>query len=116
VAITLGKDATLSVGGNIASVRNVTWTANARTFDVDEYGVRESAAYSTGYDYAVSFEFNDDGDLDGSLLFDGTDVTISGGQGAWSFLGIVTGISETDSIDGVVTYQVECRGTRGGLR
>lgn len=114
--ITLGKDATLAVGGVIASVRNVQWNAAARTIDVDEYGVRASAVYSTGYDYAVSFEFNDDDDLDGSLLTQGTPVTISGGIGSWSFLGVVTAISESDTLDGVVTYQVECRATREGLR
>jgi hypothetical protein len=114
--ITLGKDATLSVGGVIASVRNVTWSGAARTIEVEEYGVRQAAAYSTGFEYALSFEFNNSDDLNGLLLIDGTPVTVSGGEGAWSFPAIVTGITETDSLDGVVTYQVECRGTREGLR
>lgn len=114
--ITLGKDASLSVGGVIASVRNVTWSGSARTIEVEEFGVRQAAAYPVSFEYAVAFEFNDDDDLNGLLLIDGTPVTVSGGQGAWSFPAVVTGITETDSLDGVVTYQVECRGTREGLR
>lgn len=116
MAITLGKAATLTVGGAIASVRNVQWNASARTIEVDEFGVRTSAAYSTGWEAAVSFEINDDSDMDLDLLLDGTLVQVSGGEAGWSFDAIVTSINETNPIDGVTTWQVECRLTRSGLR
>jgi hypothetical protein len=116
VAITLGKDATLTVGGAIASVRNVTWTGSARTIDVEEFGVRAAAVYSTGYESSVSFEFNDSVDLSLTQLTLGTLVSVSGGQGGWSFNAVVVNVSETNPIDGVTTWQVECRLTRTGLR
>lgn len=116
MAITLGKLATLTVGGAIASVRNVTWNATARTIDIEEYGSREAAVYSTGWEASVSFEINDDSDMDLDVLLDGTLVQVSGGEAGWSFDAVVTGVSETNPIDGVTTWQVECRLTRSGLR
>lgn len=116
MAITLGKEATLTVGGAIASVRNVQWQASARTIDVDEFGVRAGYVYSIGWDAAVSFEINDDADVDIDLLTDGTLVAVSGGEAGWSFDAIVAGISESNPLDGVTTWQVECRLTRTGLR
>jgi hypothetical protein len=41
---------------------------------------------------------------------------VSGGSGNWSFPAVVTGISETFSVDGVATFTVECKMTRQGLR
>lgn len=116
MAITLGKDATLTVGSAIGSVRNVQWSAQARTIDVEEFGVRLAHAYSTGYEASVSFEAIDSADIDLTKLTLGTLVSVSGGNAGWSFDAIVTGISETNPLDGVAAYQVECRLTRSGLR
>jgi hypothetical protein len=109
--ITLGKDCAVSCGGNIASARSVTFTETARTIDVEEFGNRQAAVYSVGYDVSVSIEFNNSDDC--SALFDslqsGTSIQVSGGAGAWSFLAVVTSLSETDSIDGVATFTVEAK-------
>lgn len=114
--ITLGRTATLTVGGAIASIRNVQWSAAARTIDVEEFGVRAAAAYSTGWEGAVSFEALDSSDIAISTLTNGTLVAVSGGNAGWSFDAIVTSISEANPLDGVTSYQVECRLTRSGLR
>lgn len=116
MAITLGKEAALTVGGAIGSVRNVQWSASARTIDVEEFGVREMAAYSIGWEASVSFEFIDDGDLSAADLYSGETVNVSGGGGGWAFDAIITSISETNPIDGVTTYQVECRLSNSLLR
>ena len=116
MAITLGKTATLTVGGAIASIRNVQFSASARTIDVEEFDVRASAAYSIGYEASVSFEALDSSDIDISKLTQGTLVAVSGGNAGWSFDAIVTSISESNPLDGVTSYQVECRLTRSGLR
>ena len=116
MAITLGKEATLTVATGVASVRNVQWQGAARTIDVEEFGVRAAAAYSIGWEASVSFEINDDADVGIDLLTDGTLVLVSGGEAGWSFDAIVTGISETNPLDGVTTWLVECRMTRSGLR
>lgn len=118
MAILLGKDATISVNGAVVGVRNVTWSETARTIDVEEYGNRVKAVYSTGYDATVSMELNDNGSVGGAFghLQNGTEVTVSGGGGGWAFPAVVTSIQETDSIDGVVTYQIECKITISGLK
>jgi hypothetical protein len=118
VAITLGKDCTVSAGGTIASARNVSFTQTARTIDIEEYGSRYASVYSTGHDVSVSIEFNDVSDsaaLNTAFLA-GTDITVSGGAGAWSFPAVVTGITESDPVDGVATFTVEARVTRQGLK
>jgi hypothetical protein len=118
LAITLGKDCTVDVDGQVAGVRSVTFTESARTIDVNEFGSRYSSVYSTGFDASVSIELNDD-DAVGTLitaLQDGTEVTVSGGMGGWSFPAVVTGVSESCPIDGVVTYTIEARITKEGLR
>ncbi len=116
MAITLGKDATLTVGGAITSVRNVTWNASARTIEIEEYGSREQAVYSTGWAATVSFEINDSANLDLTKLTNGTLVAVSGGTGGWVFNAVVTSITETNPLDGVTSYSVECALTRSGLR
>lgn len=118
MAITLGKDATVSVGGSIVGVRNVTFSSAARTIDIDEYGSRFVSVYQTGRDGSLSMEVNDDTGIStiASALNNGTEVTVSGSPGGWSFPAVITSLSSTASIDGVVTFQVEAKMTRSGLR
>jgi hypothetical protein len=116
VAITLGKDCSISLGGNIASARSVTITETARTIDVEAFGSRLVEVYNTGYDATVTVELNDASDINLGLLENGSTIAVSGGSGGWSFLAVVTGISETFSVDGVATFSVECKMTRQGLR
>jgi hypothetical protein len=118
LAITLGKDCTVSFGTTIASARNVTFSETARTIDINEFGVRYSSVYSTGYDATVSVELNDSADADGlfTTLQNGDEVAISGGAGSWSFTAVVTGISESCPIDGVATFTIEAKMTKDGLR
>ena len=118
MAITLGKDCSVSVGSNIVSARSVTLTESARTIDVNQFGSRYAAVYSTGYDASVSVEFNDSSDASGlfTSLHNGDLVSVTGGAGSWSFDAVVTGLSETASVDGVATFTVEARLTIDGLR
>ena len=118
MAITLGKDCSISVGGNVASARNVTISGSARTIDIEEFGSRVNAVYSVGYDATVSVELNDSADAAGFFdqLQNGGDITVSGGSGGWSFPAVITGISETFSVDGVATFTIEARMTTTGLR
>jgi hypothetical protein len=116
LAITLGKDATLTVGTSVTSVRNVEWTATARTLDVEEYGSRYATAYSTGWDASVSFEVLESSECQLARLTAGELVAISGGVGSWSFDAIITSVSESNPLDGVTSYQVEARMTRASLR
>lgn len=110
MAITLGKNCTISLdGGNIASARNVTLTESARTIDVNPYGSRYAAVYSTGYECTVSVELNDSADLGTAFakMHSGGMFEVSGGAAGFSFFAVMTGISETDPIDGVATFTLE---------
>jgi hypothetical protein len=119
VAITLGKDATISIGGvPPVGVRNVTWSSTARTIDIEPYGVRAHPVYSVGFDATLQMELNDGASV-GTLitaLNDGTQVTVSGGVGAWSLYAVITSVTESASVDGVITFQVEAKGTQNGVR
>lgn len=118
MAITLGKDCTVSVGGTSTSARNVSFTATAKTIDVEQFGSRASAVYSTGWDATVSVEFLDSGECSAvrAALISGALMSVSGGAGGWSFDAVVTNVSETDPIDGVATFTVEAKLTLAGLR
>ena len=114
MAITLGKDCTISLdGGTILSARNVTLTETARTIDVNPYGSRYAGVYSTGYECSVSVELNDSSDLGTafSKMHSGGTFMVAGGAGGFSFLAVMTGISESDPIDGVATFVLEGRMT-----
>lgn len=114
MAITLGKDCTIRLdGGTITSARNVTLTESARTIDVNPYGSRYAATYSTGYECTVSVELNDAADLGTAFqkMHSGGTFEVSGGASGFSFIAVLTGITETDPIDGVATFTLEGRMT-----
>jgi hypothetical protein len=50
------------------------------------------------------------------MITGGTEITVSGGAGSWSFPAVVTGASESASIDGVAAFTVEAQMTRTGTR
>jgi hypothetical protein len=118
MAITLGKDCTISIGGGaVTGVRNVTLTETARTIDINPFGSREASVYQTGYDCSVSVELNDSESLGSAFsnMHTGTPVGVSGGAGGFSFMAVITGISESDPIDGVATFTIDAKMTDRSL-
>ena len=110
MAITLGKDCFVSLGGGtVLSARNVTLSESARTIDVNPYGSRYAATYNTGYDCTVSVELNDVAGLGTAFekMHTGGTFQVFGGAAGFSFIAVMTGISETDPIDGVATFTIE---------
>jgi hypothetical protein len=95
----------------------VTLTESARTIDVNAYGSRYAAVYSTGYDVSVSVELNDAADLGTAFqkMHTGGTFQVSGGAAGFSFLAVLTGISESDPIDGVATFMLEAKMTDPAL-
>ncbi len=118
MAITLGKDCSITIGGAISGVRNVTLTETARTIDINPFGSREASVYSTGYDCSVSVELNDSAALGNAFsnMHTGTPVQVTGGAGGFSFLAVITGISESDPIDGVASFTIDAKITDRSLR
>lgn len=120
MAITLGKNASLSLGvlAPVVGVTDVQWSAEVRTIEIEEFGSREVAVYPTGYGETITFTVNDDSSA-GTVMAAmkaGTEVTISGGVGGWSMKAVITSVSESDPLDGVCTLSVTARRTRTGTR
>jgi hypothetical protein len=118
LAITLGKDCSISVGGAVVGVRDVQLSAAARTIEVEEYGSRYVAVYQTGFSETVTIELNDNASVSGLVahLTAGTAFTVSGGQGGWNFPAVVTGLSESNPLDGVATLTITAQRTKLGWR
>lgn len=119
MAITLGKDCSIALdGGLVFSARNVQLSESARTIDVNAYGSRYAGVYSTGYECTVSVELNDSDDLGSAFdrLHTGTSFTVFGGAGGFSFQAVLTGIQESDPVDGVASFVLEGKMTHPGIR
>lgn len=119
MAIQLGKDCAISVDGvTLLSARVVNVQRTARTIDVNEYGSRQVTSYPTGYETTVTVEVNDIDHADAAKpgIIDGLkfDLVSAGGSGLVMPC-IVTSMSETQPVDGVVTYTIEARLTRFGI-
>lgn len=115
--ITLGKDCSISFGGTVTGVRNVTLTESARTIEVNRFGSRYAGTYNTGYECTVSVELNNSTGLSDvfTKMHTGGTFTVSGGAGGFTFLAVMTSITETDPIDGVATFVLEGRMTDPAL-
>lgn len=112
MAISLGRDFTLSVaGGTVAGVRDVTISETATELTFQPYGSRSSFTYTTGYAVQLSFETIDDGwfATGNTLLESGeqTPVVITAPDGgtAWAFNAVVTSMTDGQPLDGARTIQ-----------
>ena len=117
MAITLGRDCTLTVGGStVVEVRQVTADETVTEQEFTPYGSRESHVYPTAYGLSVSFETIDDSQAGtfASYAENGTEVAVAGT--GFSFTGVVTSISENQNLDGVRTISVTIKRTYSGLR
>lgn len=119
MAITLGKDCTLSVGPEggspvaVIGVRNVTAEQSVTEQEFVPYGSRVSVVYPTAYATTVSLETIDD-QAEVSTNFvnwleqgDKVDVVGTG----FAFTGVVTSVSDSQPLDGVRTFSVTIRQT-----
>lgn len=118
MAITLGKDVSISLGGNIASAKSATLTETARTISIERYGSRLDEVYSTGRSASVSITLNDGSDATAlfTKLQSGQSITVSGGSGGWSFPAVVTSVGESCSVDGVCEFTIEAQLTKENLK
>ncbi len=116
MAIVLGRDCTLSIGGStVVGVRNVSFTVTSDEETFTPYGSRFSFSFPTSIEYAVSFESNDDASSSLiSTLEDGTEVSIS--VAGLTFTAVVVSVSITQPLDGVETYNVALKRTYIGAR
>lgn len=117
MAITLGRNTSVSVDGNLVSARNLTISYTAKLIDVNAANERMVQSYNCGYDATLSAEVNDPSDASGAIssIQSGSVVSCSGGASGISFQGVVTSVTETAPVDGVATVVIEARQGRPGL-
>lgn len=115
MAITLGKDCTLSINGNaVVGVRNVTAEESVTEQEFTEYGSRLSRVYPTAYSLSVSIETIDDAFDFPAALEAGTELAVVGT--GFSFTGVVTSVSDSQPLDGPRSFSVTMKRTYAGLR
>ena len=108
MAILLGRDATITVGGvTVAGVRDSTVDSRATTVEVQPFGQRQRFSYSTGHSISLSIDVIDDTAIPSLLaaLQAGTVVTVAV-SGYSSFAAVVTGVNDAQPLDGVRAWTV----------
>jgi hypothetical protein len=112
VAISLGREFTLSIAGSeVAGVRDTTVNETANEITFQPYGSRQVFTYTTGYSLDLSFETIDSAwfAAGGALLESGEQtpviITDTASSTVWSFNAVVTSISDGQPLDGVRSVQ-----------
>jgi hypothetical protein len=116
VAIVLGRDCTLDIGGSVAGVREVTYTGTAEEIQYQPYGSRDVFRYTTGYSQEVTVESIDDSFLSDAkdYLASGEDVSVSGT--GFTFNAVVVSVNARQPLDDVCSFTVVFKVTNEGLR
>lgn len=117
MAISLGKSATVSIGGVTVGARDVTVDESATELEFGIHGVRDRYVYTSGYTLSVQAEFIDD---TASALFTslqaGTQISVTVTPGGGAFTAEVTNVSQGSTLDGLTTWRVTAKKTYPGLR
>ncbi len=116
MAIVLGRDCSISVGGStVTGVRSVTFNVTSDEESFVPYGSRFQFAFPTSIEYSVSFETNDDSSS-GFInnLEDGDELSIT--VAGMTFTGVVVSVSINQPLDGVESYSVALKRTYIGTR
>lgn len=117
MAISLGKAATVSIGGITAGARDVTVDESAQELEFGVYGVRDRFVYTTGYTLQVQVELIDDA---ATQLFpalqSGAEIAVTVSPGGGAFVAVVTNVSQSSTLDGLTTWRVTAKKTFPGLR
>ncbi len=107
MAVALGKDCTISVGGTaLGAVRSVTWVQSAKEVEVHPFGTKSVCKWSCGYEASVDIEFIEDPGY-GGMLGTGETVSISGSGYSGTF--VITNIARSEPLDDVVTVVVTAK-------
>lgn len=116
MAILLGRDCSITAGGNSVSVRDVTLTETADEITVKPFASRDVFTYSTGYSLEVSAEGIDDTFYVSAVGWceSGETVVISGT--GFSFDAVCVSVSMRQPLDDVCSYTAVFRRTNSGYR
>lgn len=112
----LGRDCTISVGGDSEGVRSVTASESTEEITVKPFGGRCIYTYTTGYLVEVQVESIDSGFRDSMIGYceSGAAIQISGT--GFTFCGVVASVTNTQPLDDVCTYVVTLKVTSQSYR
>ena len=119
MAISLGRDCLIAFGGiPVPGVRDVTLDLATTSIQVDPFGSRANASYSTGYVYSITI---DTVDSDAAIAAAG--FAVSGETIAVTATGlpsglvfIVSGVGDAQPLDGLRAFSISLAQSIGGLR
>lgn len=115
MAIILGKDCSLTIGGtDVVGVRSVTADESVSEYEFTQYATRLTYTYPTAYHIEVQIETNDDNYPFYSYLESGAELDVNGT--GFSFTGVVVSVSDSQPLDGARTLNVVMKKTFPGLR
>lgn len=107
MAITLGKDCSVSIDGTAVGARDVSISYDVATIEINEWMTTQRAKYPIGYGGKITVETIDDTDVTGLITnLMGTGATVSVSAGNISFSGIITGITENTGLNDVRSFTV----------
>ena len=114
MAITLGKDTSVSVGGTLYSARNLSISYSAKLVEIEAIDSFAVGSIATGYDASMSCEINDPAEAGGSInaIVAGNSISCGGGAAGMGFTGVITSVTESAAVDGVATVVIEAKQTR----
>lgn len=107
MAITLGKNCSVSIDGAAVGARDVSISYDVQTIEINEWMIAQRAKYPIGYSGKITVETIDDADVNGLITnLTGTGSTVSVSAGSISFTGIITSITENTNLNDVRSYTV----------
>lgn len=119
MGISLGKDCSISFDGiPVPGVRDVSVDLQASTLQIDAYGARASASYSTGYSYSLTIDTIDDAAAvtAANLAVSGDTVAVTATGLPSGLVFIVTGVGDGQPLDGLRAFSISLEQSMGGLR
>lgn len=119
MAISLGKDCSIAFGGiPVPGVRDVTVDLSVSSIQVDPFGSRANASYSTGYSYSVTVDtIDEDAAITAAgLAISGETVAVTATGLPSGLVFIVSAVGDAQPLDGVRAYSIALAQSIGGLR
>jgi hypothetical protein len=101
----------VNIGGSVVGVRSATLTYKTITVEVIEPFGNKVDILNCGYDATCTVEMNNSDSVGAMVnaLQNGTIMSVGGGSGGVGFSGVITGVQNSFSVDGVETFSIEAK-------
>lgn len=119
MGLSLGKDCAIAFAGvPVPGVRDVTIDLQVSAIQVDPFGTRAQASYSTGYGFVLNVEtIDEDAAITAeALAISGETVAVTATGLPSGLVFIVGGVSDAQPLDGMRAYSISLSLSMDGLR